>query len=196
LHATASDYSHATGQYNSPGHSSIRIENGRFIVRRIDLHCDDAYMMTAILPHETTHIVLASELGEQQVERLPRWADEGVAVLTEPREKVERHLANLAKARQDAQLFSLRELMELPNYPQNARQIGTFYAQSVSLVDFLSSLRGSQTFMLFLQDSMRYGYEKCLQRHFNIRSFSELEERWTAYTNRDQTVASRVAGGR
>jgi hypothetical protein len=196
LHPTGNDYSRATGQYNSPGHSSIRIENGRFIVRRIDLHCDEANMMTAILPHEATHIVLASELGEQQVERLPRWADEGVAVLTEPREKMERHLVNLAKARQDGQLFSLRELMELPNYPQTARQISTFYAESVSLVDFLASLHGSQTFMLFLQDSMRYGYEKGLQRHFGIRSFSELEERWTAYTNRDQSVASRMAGTR
>jgi tetratricopeptide (TPR) repeat protein len=196
LHPTAEDYSRATGQYNSPGHSSIRIENGHFIVRQIDLHCDDPNMLTAILPHEATHIVLASGLGEQQVERLPRWADEGVAVLTEPREKVDRHLANLAKARQDGQLFSCRELMELPNYPQNPRQISTFYAQSVSLVEFLSGLQGSQTFMLFLQDSMRYGYEKSLQRHFNIGSFSQLEERWTAHIAGDQSVASRVAGSR
>ena len=86
--------------------------------------------------------------------------------------------------------------MELPNYPQTARQISTFYAESVSLVEFLTSLRGSQTFMLFLQDSMRYGYEKMLQRHFNISSYSELEERWAAYTNRDQAVASRMAGAR
>ena len=196
LHPTADDYARATGQYNSPGHSSIRIENGHFVVRQIDLHCDDANMMTAILPHEATHIVLASELGEQQVEKLPRWADEGVAVLTEPREKVERHLQNLAKARQDNQLFSVRELMEMPNYPQSARQISTFYAQSVSLVEFLSSLHGSQRFMIFLQDSMRYGYEKSLQRHFEISSYSELEERWAASLNGDRSLASRVAGSR
>ena len=195
LHPTADDYARATGQYNSPGHSSIRIENGHFVVRQIDLHCDDANMLTAILPHETTHIVLASELGEQQVEKLPRWADEGVAVLTEPREKVDRHLQNLAKARQDGQLFSVRELMEMPNYPQSARQISTFYAQSVALVDFLSSLNGAPTFTLFLQDSMRYGYEKSLQRHFEINSYIELEERWAASLNGDRSVASRVASG-
>jgi tetratricopeptide (TPR) repeat protein len=194
LHPTAADYSRSTGQYNSPGHSSIRIENGRFILRQIDLHCDDANLLTAILPHETTHIVLASELGEQQVEHLPRWADEGVAVLTEPREKVQRHLVNLSKARQDNQLFALRELMELPNYPQNPRQISTFYAESVSVVDFLTSLRGPQTFMLFLQDGMRYGYEKAMQRHFNIRSYSELEERWSASMNGERALSARVAG--
>jgi tetratricopeptide (TPR) repeat protein len=194
LHPTASDYSRATGQYNSPGHSSIRIENGRFVMRQIDLHCDDANLLTAILPHETTHIVLASELGEHQVERLPRWADEGVSVLTEPREKVERHFVNLSKARQDNQLFSLKELMEMPNYPQNPRQISTFYAESVSVVDFLTSLGGPQKFMLFLQDGMRYGYEKSLQRHFNIASFSELEGRWSTYMVGEQTMATRVAG--
>ena len=196
LHPTADDYSRATGQYNSPGHSSIRIENGHFIVRRIDLHCDDANMMTAILPHEATHIILASELGEQQVERLPRWADEGVAVLTDARDKIDRHMVNLSKARQDGQLFAMRELMEMPNYPQNPRQISTFYAQSVSLVDYLTSIHGAPAFMLFLQDSMRYGYEKCLQRHFNIGSYSELESRWAAYAAGDQAVGTRVAGTR
>ncbi len=194
LHPTATDYSRATGQYNSPGHSSIRIENGHFVTRQIDLHCDDSNLLTAILPHETTHIVLASELGELQVERLPRWADEGVAVLTEPREKVERHLVNLNKARQDNQLFSLKELMELPNYPQNARQISTFYAESVSVVEFLASIHGSQEFMLFLQDGMRYGYETSMRRHFSINSYSELEARWSAHMSGEQAMTNRVAG--
>ncbi len=86
--------------------------------------------------------------------------------------------------------------MEMPNYPQNPRQISTFYAESVSLVDFLASLRGSQTFMLFLQDSMRYGYEKALRRHFNIGSYSELEDRWATYMAGEQVGATRVAGSR
>ena len=194
LHPTAADYSRATGQYNSPGHSSIRIENGHFVTRQIDLHCDDSNLLTAILPHEATHIVLASELGELQVERLPRWADEGVAVLTEPREKVERHLVNLNKARQDNQLFSLKELMELPNYPQNARQISTFYAESVAVVDFLTAIHGPQAFMLFLQDGMRYGYESSMRRHFSINSYSELEARWLGHLNSEQAMTNRVAG--
>src|SRR5207237_1442204 len=52
LHATTQDYANATGQHNSPGHSTIRMENGRVVVRRIDLHCDDPNMLPAILPHE------------------------------------------------------------------------------------------------------------------------------------------------
>ena len=45
-----------------------------------------------MLPHEATHVVLAGQFGDQPV---PRWADEGMAVLTEPRDKIDRHLRNL-----------------------------------------------------------------------------------------------------
>jgi tetratricopeptide (TPR) repeat protein len=175
LHATCQDYSRATGQQNSPGHSSLKMENGRLVVRRIDLHCDDPNLLGAVLPHETTHVVLAGEFGEQLV---PRWADEGMAVLTEPRAKVERHLNNLAKCRQDGTLFRLQDLMQLDDYPRNPRYIGAFYAQSVSLVDYLSGLRGPQHFTLFLQEGMRYGYEKALLRHYGYKNFAELEQRW------------------
>ena len=38
------------------------------------------------LPHEVTHVILADLFPQQQI---PRWADEGMAVLTEPREKID-----------------------------------------------------------------------------------------------------------
>jgi hypothetical protein len=178
LHATGEDYSRATGVRNSPGHSSIRMENGRVVLRRIDLHCDEPNMLTAVLPHETTHVVLAGEFGQQMV---PRWADEGMAVLTEPREKIERHLANLTRCRQDNRLFRLQDLMQLDDYPRNASYISPFYAQSVSLVEFLSRQQGPQEFTRFLHDGMRYGFDKALERHYGFRGFSDLEQRWSQY---------------
>ena len=73
----------------SPGHSSIRTDGPRVLSRRIDLHCGDVpNLLAAVLPHETTHVTLAGQFGDRPV---ARWADEGMAVLTEPREKVERH---------------------------------------------------------------------------------------------------------
>jgi tetratricopeptide (TPR) repeat protein len=191
LHPTADAYSRATGQQNSPGHSTLRMENGRLVLRRIDLHCDDANMLPAVLPHETTHVVLAGQFGQQL---LPRWADEGMAVLTEPPEKVERHLANLNKCRKDGQaLFPLQELMQLDDYPRDPRSIGAFYAQSVSLVEYLTNLRGPQTFTLFMLDGMRYGYEKSLQRHYNIQNFADLERGWSEQASRERANLSSMA---
>ncbi len=190
LHATAQDYGRVTGIYNSPGHSTIKMENGRIVLRRIDLRCDDATMLSAVLPHEATHIVLAGQFGQQLA---PRWADEGMAVLTEPAAKIERHLSNLPKCYQDCQLFRLQALFQMEKYPENPRDITTFYAQSVSLVDFLSSLRGSQEFTFFLHDGMRYGYEKSLQRHYGYQNLVELEQRWLHYALSERAAPAGVA---
>jgi len=179
LYTTAEDYSRDTGQSHSPGHSYLKVESGRLVIRRIYLHSDDANMLTAILPHETTHVVLAGEFGEQL---LPRWADEGMAVLTEPRERIERHLENLATCRQAGQVFRLQQLVQFQDqYPSDPRYIRVFYAQSVSLVEYLTNQRGPLTFTQFLHDGLRYGYEKALERNYGYRSFAELEQRWSQH---------------
>jgi tetratricopeptide (TPR) repeat protein len=177
LHATGQDYSRETGApTSSPGHSRIETErnSGRVVSRRLELHCDVPTLLDAVLPHETTHAVLAGRFGSQQV---PRWADEGMAVLSEPGERVELHRRNLARCSQEGRLFSLRELMTLADYPAPQR-IGAFYAQSVVLVDFLTRLRGPVVFASFLRDGLREGYEPALRRHYNFRDFNDLQERW------------------
>jgi tetratricopeptide (TPR) repeat protein len=176
LHGTAQEYSRATGVApSSPGHSSIRTEGGRVISRRIDLHCEDSKtMLSAVLPHEATHVVLAGQFGDQPV---PRWADEGIAVLTEPREKIDRHLKNLLRCRQETGLFTAKQLMQMSDYP-DAKYVGTFYAQSVSLVDFLTAEKGPQELTRFLRDAAKVGPEKALQEHYQFKSFDELQKKW------------------
>lgn len=189
LHASAEDYSRATRVPPvSPGHSSFRIEGGRVVGRRIDLHCDDINLLTAVLPHEATHTVLAGNFGDKPV---PRWADEGMAVLTEPREKIERHLRNLPRYYQDRSLFTLRQLMEMEQYPE-ARFVGPFYAESVSIVEFLAAERGPQVFTQFVRDGLRDGYESALEHHYGYHSFEELEEQWTQRLTSERSAA-RVA---
>jgi hypothetical protein len=186
VYATAQDYSQATGvPASSPGHSTIRTDGGRVIGRRMDLHADDPNMIPAVLPHETTHVVIAGRFGEAPV---PRWADEGLAVLTEPRDKIDRHLVKLPQYRQDRQLFSLRQLMQLNDYP-DPRYIGSFYAESVSLVDFLSRQKGPQTFTQFLREGLRGGYEPALRRHYGFADFNELEQHWLHETFGDPVPA-------
>ncbi len=178
LHASAQDYTQATGvPGNSPGHSSIRTESGRVVGRRIDLHVDNPNMLIAVLPHEATHVVLAGQFGGYAV---PRWADEGMAVLTEPRDKVERHLQNLGRCRDEQQLFSVHDLMQMNDYPE-PRRISAFYAESVSLVDFLSNQRGPQVFAQFVRDGLRGGYETALQKHYGYRDFNDLQQRWRQF---------------
>jgi hypothetical protein len=177
LYATAAEYTQATGQpAASPGHTRIETDpaGGRVVSRRMHLRCDFPGMLEAVLPHETTHVVIAGQFGSRPV---PRWVDEGIAVLSEPAEKVGQHRQNLARAGRGRDLFAARELMELPDYPE-PRRISTFYAQSVSLVEYLSRQKGPEEFCQFVRDSLREGYESALRRHYGYRDFADLEARW------------------
>lgn len=176
LYANGKEYREYTqAPADSPGHSTFRSDAGHVIGRRIDLPCDNLNnMLVAVLPHEATHAVLAGQFGEQ---RIPPWADEGMAVLTEPRDRIDRHLRNLSRCRREEQLFSLKQLMTMTNYP-DPRYITAFYAESVSLVEFLAAEKGPQEFSAFLREAVRSSYEASLQKHYGYGSFSELQKKW------------------
>lgn len=175
LHATAQAYASATGvSASSPGHSRIETETGSVISRRMDLRCDVSNLLHGVLPHETTHVVLAGQFGKHDV---PRWADEGMAVLSEPADAIAQHRRNLAQSLQSRQTFTIRELMHLNDYPQ-AQRVAVFYAQSVDVVAFMTELRGPQVFADFLRDGLQSGYEQSLRRHYGLSSFDDLQTRW------------------
>jgi tetratricopeptide (TPR) repeat protein len=177
LYSTPQEYFRATGVGGeSPGHSTFKNEGGRILSRRIDLHCENPpNLLAAILPHETTHVVLYGQFGEQPI---PRWADEGMAVLTEPREKIDRHLRNLTRCRQETGLYTLGQLMQMAEYPTEPRYITVFYAQSVSLVEYLCNQKGPQVLTQFLRDAPKIGYEQALTKHYGFKNFEELQQRW------------------
>ncbi len=181
LHGTQADYSRETKQpLDCPGHSSIGVDrvDNRCVSRRIDLHCDDLNMVYGVLPHEVAHVVLAGRFG---VAHLPRWADEGMAVMSEPRDRVEKHLRTLPQHQRDRLLFAVADLMKYQAYPEG-KYIGSFYAQSVSLVDFLCQQKGTQEFARYLRDGLRDGYEVALRQHYGYNGFLDLQQRWQAAT--------------
>ena len=82
LYPTAKQYAQMTGQpEDSPGYSTMGMNAGKIISRRVNLRTDHPTLVKAVLPHEITHVILADFFTEQQI---PRWADEGLAVLAEP----------------------------------------------------------------------------------------------------------------
>ena len=178
LYATGPEYSFATGQPPQlPGRSTFDMQDGRVVGRRIDLHCDDPNAFIGVLPHETTHVVLAGRFGDR---RLPHWADEGMAVLSEPLDRIDLHLRGLPRQRRDDELFPVAELMQMDDYP-DGRRIGPFYAESVSLVEFLSAEKGPKAFARFLRDGLADGYESALKADYNIDGFDDLQQRWQRY---------------
>jgi hypothetical protein len=170
-------YAQGTGVSMSlPGYTRVKHEGERVVCRRIDLNGDATELLSAVLPHEVNHAVMWSELGRAG---LPRWAHEGMAVLSEPRARIDKHLRNLPAHYRGGELFSLSELILLQGYPERQR-FGAFYAQSVSLVEFLASRSEPPTFIRFLRDCQRHGAEPALRQHYGA-SLAELEYQWAGY---------------
>jgi hypothetical protein len=178
LYPNGHAYAEATGAPVQPGggHTDIQAEGGRVLSRRIHIHGTRGFLLKGVVPHEVTHAVLAGRLGR---ERVPRWADEGMAILAETQSHIDVHFRQLPHWRAQEELFSTRGLIEMRDYPER-RSLGVFYAQSVSLVDFLSRQKGAECFADFVRDGVREGYAASLRKHYDW-SFVELDRRWRRY---------------
>jgi hypothetical protein len=175
LYSSRADYAKATGKpADSPGHATYKAQNGAVVGRRLDLRADDPSLIGCVVPHETTHLVLGDLFADAP---LPRWADEGMAVLAEPRARFDQFTRTLYSNRHVGRLVPLEQLFGKADYP-DAALITVFYVESVSVVDFLVAEKGPQEFVQFLHDVAKSGLDAALQKHYDCRSVTMLEERW------------------
>ncbi len=166
-----------TGQpADSPGFSTMGMNEGQIISRRVNLRTDHDGLLDAVLPHEVTHVILADFFTEQQI---PRWADEGMAVLTEPAGEQKRRAVDLVEPLGKNLLFPIEDLMKM-DYPDN-RYWSLYYAQSVSLTRFLVEQGTPAQLVQFLQGAQTKGFEAELKRIYKIDGFADLQARWVVY---------------
>lgn len=160
----------------SPGFSTAGLEGGRVTVRMVKLRADYAKMLDAVLPHEVTHIVLADLFPTRQI---PRWADEGMSVLSEPAAEQALRVRDLAGPIRTDVLFRLDVLMTA-DYPSGTHW-ALYYAQSVSLTRYLVGQGTPQQFVKFVRGSQQEGVEAALRTVYRIESVAELERRWKTH---------------
>jgi hypothetical protein len=167
----------ATGQPGKcPGYSTTSLSAGRVVARRINARADAANLLTAVLPHEVTHIVLADVFPDYPI---PRWADEGIAALSEPDSEQVRRDADLVEPMQSNKLFGIDQLLVI-DYPESEHW-PLYYAQSIALVRFLVERSGPATFIEYLQRTRDLGADKALERCYAIRDRAELQRLWLAH---------------
>ena len=97
LHAKLGSYVSAVGRGSerTVGSSLLKADNGKILRRRIDLLGGQTNFLSAALPHELTHVVVQERFAKTS---MPRWADEGIAILADPESKQGRHRNDLNKA--------------------------------------------------------------------------------------------------
>ncbi len=193
LYPDAASYSKATGApAQSPGHSTIgadRQDARRLQNLRIDLRADHPHLVSCVLPHEVTHVTLAGQVAHLPI---PRWADEGMAVLSETYERIARHIEPLAQAYQEQRIFTAEQLMNCDDYPDPSR-MAAFYGQGVCLVQYLTEQKGPTEFVAFLRSAASKGYEAALRQHYGF-GLSELDQHLQRYIVEERVPSLLLTG--
>jgi hypothetical protein len=155
------------------GCATIRIDQGRVVMRRIDLCADALDWRTESLPHELTHVVLADRFATR---RVSPWADEGIAMLAESPEKRDRRLAALHRVADAGATYTLRDLMDVHTNPEPALR-DAFYGQSVALVSLLLQWGTRKQLLEFAEASQTQGPDAALAAVYGNRPVAELERK-------------------
>jgi hypothetical protein len=150
---------------------------GGTVRRYVRVRSRDDGLISSVIPHEVTHAVMFGEFGENEA---PSWAHEGMAVMMQPHIDRDRFFDVLLRAYKKNGLFYVGKILDVEDYPND--DVDIFYAESVSLVDYLTSLRKPAVFVTFIRDALKRGYDKALQEHYEIPTVAELEKRWKART--------------
>lgn len=169
-------YSQATGQPAwSTGYANR--DTRLFESRSIVSFEQQAEFYDSILPHEVSHLILHDFIGEN----IPVWFDEGVAQLQEAAksEIADRMMSILVERKQTVPLATLTR-WDIRG-EEDPVKVKLFYAESLSVIEFLIERYGSQDFgRLCRQMRDGKGFEEALRNVYptRLKSLTELETQW------------------
>ena len=175
LHSSDASYLREVGPGGRSSLASALVDRheGRIAARRVDIRASQGDWRNSALAHELVHVILADRFAHDS---LPRWINEGAAILADPPEKRLRHGRDVRRAVAAGAHFRLAELLALPDYPPQGRW-STFYDQSADLVDYLVQQQGHARFATFVEISLEHGYDQATRTVYGC-GLAELERRW------------------
>jgi hypothetical protein len=179
------------GSEQTSGCATIRLDQGHVVMRRIDLREDALDWRTESLPHELMHVVLADRFSNR---RIPPWADEGIAMLSETVQKRERRMTELRRVAANGTTYAVRDLMAVQSCPEPALR-NAFYGQSVALTGLLLEWGTRKQLLEFVEASLDAGPDAALTAVYGNRAAVDLDKRLIAsiWSDSPVRVASRFA---
>ena len=134
------------------------------------------------LPHEISHLILKDFIGFET--RVPRWFDEGVAQLQQQHRPTEMRsfLRGIVQRTQQVPFHALYGYNVA--YETDPVKVSIFYAQSLSMIEFLIKNYGTQRFGVFcknLRDGKSFNSAFLGAYQHLISSRDEFEKKWLSY---------------
>lgn len=124
-------------------------------------------ILNDVIPHEVNHTIFASHFRRP----LPRWLDEGAAMLSETPNGVKLYVESLDRPR------SFAKTLKLMDYPQDST-VGALYGQSYLMAKFLVERRDKPTYVEFVNDSHVSGYDHAFRENYGFQDTADAERQW------------------
>lgn len=156
------------------GATSFVFDKGRVLGQDMTVEGPLERILNSVLPHEVTHTIFAAKFGRP----LPRWADEGGAVLSEDATELDRHDRLVREVINTGRMIPLHRLFVLTEYPNDVMAL---YAQGFSIANYLVSLKGKPYFLDFVWDGQTHGWDRALASYYGIYSTDHLEQYWVGW---------------
>ena len=179
---------HVGNELGAGGSTSFVFENGEVFGWEMEIQGSYERILDSVLPHEITHMLLASHFRKP----IPRWLDEGMATSVEHASEKANYRRMLRHFLQSnvQRCFPLNRMVAMKEYPADPMP---FYAQGFSLVEFL--LESGRQFddsehlrlVRFVQSGILGGnsWQSALQEHYGIENLGELQLSWVAWVGND-----------
>jgi hypothetical protein len=175
-----------TGNNSGGGATSFGFGPGGVVSRQMSIEGPVERLTAAVLPHEITHTVFAHRFGRP----VPRWADEGGAVLSEDETEFRRHDRLCREYLNAGKAMSLRRLFALREYPSDPLVL---YAQGYSVAAFWTRTGGKPQFLDFVDHGTRHGWDSAVQKYcsaYGYRTVEEFEHAWLTYLRMTRPAGS------
>jgi hypothetical protein len=186
---------HVGSDLGAGGRTSFIFENGEVFDWEMEIQGSHERILDSVLPHEITHMILASHFRQP----IPRWLDEGMATSVEHHSEKANYRRMLRHFLQSniQRCFPLNRMVAMKDYPADPIP---FYAQGFSLVEYLLE-RGRQIgndshhrLVRLAQSAMQHGdWQSALQEHYGIHSLGELQLSWVQWVDAGTSALPMIA---
>ena len=156
------------------GTTTFTFDRGRLVSLDMQIEGTLDQIVSKMLPREMMYTVFAHRLGKS----MPRWAEEGCSTLHKDDKEWARY-GRIARETLDT-LGEPVPLNRLFTMKQFRRDGMVLCAQSYSVTAFLLTAKNRNTFLAFVKQGQKDGWDKAVKAHYEYASVDELETAWLA----------------
>ncbi len=167
------------------GATTFLFDHGEVFGWRMTIQGSHARILDSVLPHEITHMILASYFRRP----LPRWADEGAATTVEHTSERQRHRRMLVRFLHTQRGIAFNRMFAMTEYPKDVMPL---YAQGFSLCDFLIQQGGRRKFLAYLDEGMKGDrWSEATEHRYGYANLGALQDAWVGWVAKGFPVVGR-----